>query len=68
MLGIEHRHGWALCPFHDDRDPSLHLNATKNRAFCNPCGRSWDPISLLMALRGCGFVDAVRELAAGSGG
>ena len=52
-LGIEHRRGYARCPFHDDSRPSLHLNAAKNRAYCNPCGRSWDPIALVMELRRC---------------
>ena len=63
-LGIQHRRGYARCPFHDDSRPSLHLNAAKNRAYCNPCGRSWDAIALVMELRRCSFVDAVRELAA----
>lgn len=62
-LGIEHRRGWALCPFHDDSTPSMHLNTRKRAAFCNVCGRSWDPIALVMELRGLSFVDAVRHLA-----
>lgn len=61
-LGIEHRRGWALCPFHADSSPSFHLNAKKGAAFCNPCGRSWDAIALVMELRGVSFMDAVREL------
>lgn len=45
-LGIEpNRHGWALCPFHNDSSPSLHLNVKKNAAFCNACSRSWDAIA-----------------------
>lgn len=61
-LGIEHRRGWAACPFHHDSRPSLHLNTRKGAAFCNPCGRSWDTIALTMELRGLSFPDAVREL------
>jgi hypothetical protein len=62
-LGIEHRRGWARCPFHEDRRPSFHLNAKKNRAFCNPCGRSWDSIALMMEMTtNMTFLDAVREL------
>jgi DNA primase len=41
----------------------LHLNARKNLAFCNPCGRAWDSIALVMALKGGTFAEAVRELA-----
>lgn len=63
-LGIEHRRGWAVCPFHADSSPSLHLNPKKNAAFCNPCGRSWDPIALVMDYRNLPFPEAVRELAA----
>jgi hypothetical protein len=63
-VGIEHRRGWARCPFHADSSPSLHLNARKQRAFCNPCGRSWDAIELYRDVRGLDFVQAVRELAA----
>lgn len=61
-LGIEHRRGWARCPFHEDKHPSLHLNPKKNRAFCNPCRRSWDGIALVMELRGLDFPGAVRWL------
>lgn len=61
-LGIEHRKGWALCPFHEDRHPSLHLNAKKNAAFCNPCGKSWDAIALVMELERLDFPAAVRWL------
>lgn len=63
MLGIEHRRGWAVCPFHADSKPSLHLNARKGAAFCNPCGASWDSIALLMDYRQLTFPEAVRELA-----
>jgi hypothetical protein len=55
---------WARCPFHDDRTPSLHLNARRNLAFCNPCSGRWDPIALVMELGRVDFAHAVRELAA----
>jgi hypothetical protein len=61
-LGIEHRRGWATCPFHEDSHPSFHLNDRKGAAFCNPCGRSWDGVALLMELRGLSFPEAVKEL------
>jgi hypothetical protein len=53
---------FARCFAHDDRTPSLHLNAKKNAAFCNPCARRWDPIALAMALGGLSFPAAVKEL------
>jgi hypothetical protein len=61
-LGIEHRRGWARCPFHEDTHPSFHLNSRKGRAFCNVCARSWDSIGLLMEMANLTFVEAVREL------
>jgi hypothetical protein len=64
MLGIEHKRGWAVCPFHADSSPSLHLNEKKQTAFCNPCGKSWDAIGLVMDYKRIPFVDAVKELAA----
>jgi len=63
-LGIEHKRAWCACPFHADSSPSMHLNAKKNAAFCNPCARSWDPIALYMEIRDVTFPDAVKELAA----
>jgi hypothetical protein len=63
MLGLEvEPKGWARCPFHDDNTPSLHLNAKKQRAFCNPCSASWDGIALTMELRRCTLPEAVRWL------
>ena len=64
MLGIAHRNGWAICPFHADSSPSLHLNPKKQAAFCNPCCKSWDAIALVMEYRKITFADAVKELAA----
>jgi hypothetical protein len=64
MLGIEHKRGWARCPFHADSSPSLHLNEKKQAAFCNPCGKSWDAIQLVMDYRNLTFPEAVKELAA----
>lgn len=64
-LGIEvNRSGWATCPFHEDTNPSFHVNTTKQRAYCNPCGRSWDGIQLMVELGNMEFIDAVKKLAA----
>ena len=56
---------WVVrCPFHDDRRPSLGLDPVKNRWFCSPCDRGGDGIRLFQDVRGLGFPDTVRELAA----
>lgn len=63
-LGIEfgRRPGWARCPFHDDHDPSLHVNERKGRIFCNPCGADWDGIGFWRAVRSVDFPTAIREM------
>jgi hypothetical protein len=62
-LGLDvNRASYALCPFHADSTPSLHINAAKAAAFCNPCARSWDGLALTMELRGLDFPAAVRWL------
>lgn len=38
------------------------LNSPKNRMFCNPCGRAWDGIGLVMDVRRVDFPAAVRWL------
>lgn len=53
---------YAHCPFHHDAHASLHLNDSKQRAFCNPCGKSWDAIGLVMAVYGLAWPAAVRFL------
>jgi hypothetical protein len=63
-LGIQvNRYSRAICPFHDDSHPSFHINTKRNLCWCNPCGRRWSTIDLLIEMRGLTFVDAVRELA-----
>ena len=50
----------ALCPFHDDKNPSMSLK--NNRARCWSCGWSGDTIAFLMAKESIGFAEAVRRL------
>jgi hypothetical protein len=54
----------ARCPLHEDRRPSLRLDAKKGVWFCHPCSEGGDGIRLFQRARGIGFPDAVRELAA----
>ncbi len=32
----------AVCPFHDDKDPSFNLNGNTGRYFCHGCGKKGD--------------------------
>lgn len=55
---------WAVvCPFHDDSDPSLHLNEEKGFFFCFGCHSAGDVIDFSRRLRGTDFPEAVRTLA-----
>jgi ribosomal protein L37AE/L43A len=54
----------ALCPFHDDTRPSLHVNASKGLWRCHACGAGGDGIAYVMQRKGLDFTAAVREIAA----
>jgi CHC2 zinc finger len=52
----------GLCPFHNDTNPSLHINPDKQRWFCHPCQKGGDVFAFLVGRDGLSFPDAVREL------
>ena len=56
------RTGKALAWCHTDRTPSLTWYRAGNRARCFPCGKSFNPIQVLMDRDGKTFVEAVKEL------
>ncbi len=65
--GIElHRHGSdriGLCPFHDDRNPSLVVTPSKNLWHClGACQEGGSVIDWVMKLRGVSFRHAVEIL------
>ena len=49
----------ALCPWHDDRSPSLTISARLNRVKCFVCDRGEDPIGWLQDREGLSFQEAV---------
>lgn len=53
-----------LCPFHDDHHPSFDVNTSTNRAYCNVCPKSLDPISWTMDYHRVSFREACRMLGA----
>lgn len=57
-------HVYFVCPFHNDHDPSLDVHTAKNKAYCNPCGKSWTPIKWVMNYSRLGFVEACQQLGA----
>ena len=53
----------ALCPFHDDKHPSLSFSVTRNTYKCFVCGAHGGTIDLAMQVLGKGFVEACEWLA-----
>lgn len=53
----------GLCPFHNERTPSFHVNPQRQIYKCFGCGEGGDAISFLMALQGLAFPEAIEVLA-----
>ena len=62
-LGLEVARHKALCPFHDDRHPSLSFSVRRNTYRCFVCGASGGTIDLVMRHLNLGFREACRWLA-----
>ncbi len=52
----------ALCPWHDDHDPSLKIYEADARHYCYTCEAHGDAIDLIQKVDGCGFNEAKRAL------
>ena len=60
--GVEvNRHGKALCPFHNDRHPSLFVD--DNHYHCFACGEHGDVIDFTAKLFGLKLYEAAQKLA-----
>lgn len=70
-LGIQvNKHGKALCPFHDDKNPSLQFSAEKNIATCfssNCSAGTMDIISLTEKYLKLSTHEAINQLKAWAG-
>src|SRR5215467_704813 len=53
----------GLCPFHDDKTPSLSVSPEKRIFRCFGCGASGNAITFLKRHKNLGFPEAVRFLA-----
>lgn len=53
----------ALCPWHNDSNPSLTVNDQKNLCFCFACGGGSDAIAFVEQKFGLGFSDAIQRIA-----
>lgn len=55
------RDGKALCVFHKDRNPSMHVYKD-NHVHCFSCGKTGDAIAVYMAVADLSFNDAIRRM------
>ena len=53
----------ALCPFHEDRHPSLMVSDEKNLFRCFACETGGDAIAFVMSFKSLGFLDALEDIA-----
>ena len=61
--GVEvNHHGMALCPFHNDRHPSLYV--ADDHYYCFACGEHGDVIDFAAKRFGLPLYDAAQKLAA----
>ena len=61
-LGLQVSRHKCLCPFHDDRHPSLSFKVSKNTFRCFVCGASGGTIDLVMKYLNLDFKAACRWL------
>jgi DNA primase len=57
----------ALCPFHPDKNPSLHISQEKQVYHCFSCKASGNVFSFIQNYEKITFIDAVRQLAERAG-
>ena len=53
----------GVCPFHDDKSPSMTVSPAKQFYYCFSCGAGGNAIKFLMELQRLSFSDVVLELA-----
>ena len=53
----------GLCPFHDDRHPSLYVNLERQYYKCFACGEGGDLFRFVQQMEGCDFRQALKRLA-----
>jgi DNA primase len=53
----------GLCPFHQEKSPSFHVDPGKQVYYCHGCGAGGDVFSFLRAAEGLSFAEAAERLA-----
>ncbi|MBF8301860.1 MAG: dnaG, partial [Candidatus Dadabacteria bacterium] len=57
----------GLCPFHDEKTPSFHVNDEKGVFHCFGCGAGGDVFGFVMRYKNLTFAEAVAELSKQAG-
>ena len=57
----------GLCPFHNEKTPSFHVNANRQSFHCFGCGKGGDVFKFYMERENMPFLEAVRLLASRTG-
>ena len=57
----------GLCPFHNEKTPSFHVNANNQMYYCYGCHKGGDVFKFYMERENMPFPDAVRYLASRTG-
>src|SRR5690554_1934056 len=52
----------GLCPFHNEKTPSFHVNRDRGFYYCFGCQAKGDVFDFVMKTQGLGFFDALRRL------
>jgi hypothetical protein len=53
--------GQTVCPFHEDKDPSMKYYPKSNTVHCFGCGKSWDTIQFVRDLYDLSFREAIAK-------
>jgi len=54
---------WGICPFHDDKNPSMSVSPSKGIYKCFACGAGGDALNFLLKIQNKDFKELVAELA-----
>ncbi len=57
------RNYWAICPFHDDTNPSLSISPERKMFRCWVCGTSGSAISFVQKYEHISFMEALKKVA-----
>jgi len=60
--GLDNIRGKYICPFHEDKTPSMSIHAKTNRFKCWACNASGDGIDFIIKTSGLSFPEAVNQL------